>query len=421
MHIAMIAPPWFPIPPVAYGGIERVIYDLVESLTETGHEVTLFAPEGSETSAKLVPAVHSPAGLDLPENQKAVIVDTATERAYAIASAMDFDIIHDHTDYLYRGPLSVPVIRTIHGPVTPEHLLKYREMTLHGDRFIAISHRQRALFEDATEAEFGTREHIAFDGVLHNPVDVSSFPFYDRSEKEDYVAYLGRCHWEKGPSFAIQVARDAGVKLKMAMRVSQIESPYFNSVVKPLIDEHSDVVDFLGEVSGTARTELLGRARALLFTSTWEEPFGLAMVEALATGTPVVALNRGSAPEVVEDGVTGVLANTWTEMNQRVKEAMALEPQTCRDAAMQRFDRSIIGPRHVALYEQVISEKMMAPALATVSAGDDRFIDLDGEAPPQLLEQPMRETPVGWMHDGMLVASAASTNANGPFDRENVG
>lgn len=355
MHVVQIAPPWFPVPPVGYGGIERVVYDLCEGLVAAGHEVTLFAPGDSSTSARLVPTVPRGVGLDLPPEERTRLMADASSDAFEAAAELDADIIHDHTDFIPDPGFPIPVVRTIHGPAVDYFVRLYRRLTRLGDRFVAISRRQRDLFEEAAAETFGPGQRIAFVGVVANPVDVAAAPFYPASAKEGYVAFLGRSHWEKSPDGAIRVAKAAGVPLKMALRVTAEERPYFNAVVKPLIDRYAPA-EFLGEVSGAAKDELIGRAAALLFPSPWEEPFGIVLTEAAARGTPVVSLARGSAPEIVVHGVTGVLCVDEEEMARLVPRAMALDPAACRAHAEANYDRDLIARQYVAVYEQVTAE-----------------------------------------------------------------
>ena len=190
MHIAQIAPPWFPVPPVGYGGIERVIYDLTEGLLQNGQEVTLFAPAGSTTNARLVEIVQRPVGLH-DEAQKSRRVIESSRFAYRRALEMGVDIIHDHTDHLAPRGFPIPVLRTIHGPATPAAVANYQRMTRRGDRFVAISQRQRELFAAAAEKQFGPGEHIAFAETIFNPIDVEAAPFYPAEEKRGYIAFLG--------------------------------------------------------------------------------------------------------------------------------------------------------------------------------------------------------------------------------------
>jgi glycosyltransferase involved in cell wall biosynthesis len=356
MHIAQIAPPWFPIPPVGYGGIERVVYDLTESLIAAGHDVTLFAPADSRTNARLVPTVVRPIGLNLTEAQKNRHVAETSRFAYRQALELGADLVHDHTDHLSKRGYPLPIVRTIHGPATVAAVTTYRAMTRRGDHFVAISQRQRALFDVLAAERFGSGEHLNFAGVVYNPIDVAAAPFYPADQKRDYVAFLGRCHWEKNPDGAIRVAQAAGVPLMMALRVTTEERSYFESVVQPLVRSTKNLAQFVGEVSGQEKDDLIGHASAVLFPSPWEEPFGLVLAEAAARGTPVVALARGSAPELIVDGVTGILCADEEEMARAIPRAMALDPADCRSHAAALFDRDLIARHYLALYEQVIAD-----------------------------------------------------------------
>ncbi|MFL5761102.1 MAG: glycosyltransferase family 4 protein [Thermomicrobiales bacterium] len=353
MHIVQLAPPWFPIPPTGYGGIERVIYDLAERMVIAGHKVTLFAPAGSRTSARLIETVPEGIGLDLTWTEKERFFAETGSTAYAKAATLGADIVHDHTDYLVEAEYPVPVVHTVHGPPTEYNLDRYRELSRRGHAFIAISGRQRHLFFEAAERRFGAGEHISFIGVVHNPTDVASVPFYPASAKLGYVAFMGRCHWEKGPDLAIRVAIAAGIPLKMGLRITTEEQPYYEAVVRPLLEMAGSLVENVGEVGGVTRDDLIGKASAVLFTSPWEEPFGLVLTEAAARGTPVVALNRGAAPEVVRDGVTGILCRNEAELTRALPRAMALDPMACRTHACARFDRAAVAARYIDAFELV--------------------------------------------------------------------
>ncbi len=360
MRIAQIAPPWFPVPPIGYGGIERVVYDLTEGLLAAGCEVILFAPAGSHTNAQLVTTVSRPIGLDLTEAQKARHFVDASRAAYKEALALGADLIHDHTDYAPRRGFPIPIVRTVHGPATVAAAARYREMSRRGDRFIAISRRQRDLFVALAAERWGSGQHINFIDVIHNPIDVASAPFYPRSEKNDYISFLGRCHWEKSPDGAIRVAQAAGVPLMMALRVTTEERAYFDAVVGPLTRSIKNLAKLVGEVSGREKDELIGRAGAVIFPSPWEEPFGLVLVEAGARGTPVVSLARGSAPELIVDGVTGILCADEEEMARAIPRAMALDPAACRAHVAAHFDRGLIAQQHLALYQRVLGVPIAA-------------------------------------------------------------
>lgn len=361
MHIVQIAPPWYPIPPKGYGGIERVVHDLTEGLVAAGHEVTLLAPAGSRTSARLIETLSGGIGLDLSEEEKSDFFIATGRYAYGIAATLGADIVHDHTDYSPDPGFPLPIVRTMHGPAVPYHVAMYEGMSRRGDRFIAISERQRQCFLAAAEEQFGPGPHIAVVGVVHNPIDVTATPFYPASEKEDYVAFLGRCHWEKDPAGAIRVAVEAGIRLKMALRITTQERPYFEEVVRPALAAAGGLVEFVGEVGGAAKSELIGRARAVVFPSPWEEPFGLVQIEAGAHGTPIVALRRGAAPEIVAEGVNGYLGADLSELAGLLPAAMALDPAASRAHVETRFDRPVIARRQLALYERVLAATAPAP------------------------------------------------------------
>jgi glycosyltransferase involved in cell wall biosynthesis len=222
---------------------------------------------------------------------------------------------------------------------------------------LGISHRQVELFASAAAERFGSNYAIRFAAAIHNPIDVASTPFFDTAAKDVDAAYIGRCHPDKGPIEAIEIAMRAGIRLRMAMRVSAEERSYFETEVKPLLETASGIVEYVGEVTGRERDELFGRARTLLFSSVWEEPFGLVLTESLARGTPVAALRRGSAPEIIQDRLTGVLCSDCAAMADRVPEAMSLDPPTCREEALRRFDRIRIAERHLELIQRVATTR----------------------------------------------------------------
>jgi glycosyltransferase involved in cell wall biosynthesis len=366
MHVAEIAPPWFPIPPQAYGGIERVVYDVTEGLVAAGQAVTLFAPAGSRTRGRLIETGSAGVGLDHDEEAKHDHFLRNGRQAYAQAAMLDADLVHDHTDFTPDPDFPLPIVRTIHGPAVDPHVAMYVAMSARGDRFLAISERQRALFLTAARALFGPGEHLRFVGVVHNPIDVAATPFYPATAKEEYVAFVGRCHWEKGPVGAIQVALETGVPLKLALRVTDQERPYFEAAVRPALREAGRLVEFVGEVGGAAKADLIGRARAVIFSSPWEEPFGLVLTEAGAHGTPVVALRRGAAPEIVAEGVNGYLAADLKGLAQVLPAAMALDPAVCRASVATRFDRSVIAHQLVTIFAAVLAETGAARHLAAV-------------------------------------------------------
>lgn len=357
MKIVQIAPPWFPVPPIGYGGIERVIYDLTEGLINAGCEVFLCAPPGSRNSAQIIESSQRPVGLNLTEPQKRRHMVESSRAAFRAALELGVDLIHDHTDYVPQQGFPLPVIRTIHGPAANASIETYRKMTRRGNRLVAIGQRQRELFLAGAEARYGPGEHLAIPDVVYNPLDVTAAPFYPADQKRGYVAFLGRCHWEKSPDGAIGVAQASGVPLMMALRVASEEQAYFDTVVKPLIYSTKNLAKFVGEVSGEEKDDLIGHASAVLFPSPWEEPFGLVVSEAAARGTPVVALARGSGPELIIHGVTGVLCRDEEEMARSIPAGIALDPEACRRHAKELFDRGRIAEQYLAVYRRVLAER----------------------------------------------------------------
>lgn len=348
MKIAILAPPWFPIPPPMYGGIEQVVRDHITGFVALGHEVVLIAPGDSRTAAKLLPIVPKHLTLNLPEDERVRIHAELGPQAYELALREAPDIIHDHADYHHPLGLPVPVVRSIHGPAVDVLIDRYVAMSRLGDYFICISHRQRELFEARTR-ERG--EMINFLGVVHNPLDTRGIPF--RTEKEHFAFFIGRSDWEKGPDVAIRVARKARIPLIMALRVAPYEQPYFETHVQPLLGEG---VEVLGELTVQQKFDYMGRARVVLFTSQWEEPFGLVMTEAMACGTPVIAFARGAAPEVIVDGVTGFLCATEEEMVAAVDRADMIDPAACRRHVEENFAPEVAARRHITLYEAMIAK-----------------------------------------------------------------
>jgi glycosyltransferase involved in cell wall biosynthesis len=357
MHVVQIAPPWFPIPPTGYGGIERVIHDLTEALLAAGCEVTLCAPAGSTTNANLIPTVARPVGLNLTEAQKSRHFQRASRAAYKVAVEIGADIIHDHTDHIPLRTFPLPIVRTVHGPATEAAMLLCREASRRGDHLVAISQRQRQLFLKRAAERWGDGVTLNFEDVIHNPIDVDAAPFYPASEKRGYAAFLGRCHWEKSPDGAIRVAQAADVPLMMALRVTTEEQPYFEAVVAPLTRSIKNLSKLVGEVTGHEKDELIGHAGVVLFPSPWEEPFGLVLTEAGARGTPVVTLARGSAPEIVVDGITGILCADEEEMARAIPRAMTLDPEACRAHVAARFNRDLIAGEYMALYDRILSQR----------------------------------------------------------------
>ena len=342
MRIGMIAPPWFPLPPQRYGGIEFVVSLLTESLVARGHDVTLFASGDSETRARLS-YIFARAPFEQMEGGHHLEVMHSLE---AYMRADKFDVIHDHDGLASRAMGALvhritgkPVVATLHGPADPVTQLGLS--SLRADlRFIAISDYQRQGFPD-----------LDFVGTIPNAIDVEHMPF--SAEKDDYLLFIGRMTPDKGAHTAINVARRLGRRLIMAGKVNEgPEREYFAADVEPHL---SDRIHFRGEVDHETKVRLYARARCTLFPIQWPEPFGLVMIESLACGTPVIAMRRGSVPEVIEHGRTGFIVDTPDEMVEAFARSDESDPAECRRAVEQRFGSDAFVAAHEAAYAQLVA------------------------------------------------------------------
>jgi glycosyltransferase involved in cell wall biosynthesis len=339
----MLAPPWIPVPPPAYGGIEEVVRLLSEGLVARGHDVTLFAPPGSESSADVVEVLDDPHPDDI---QKAQYESDHVARAFAEIEAAGergdpFDVIHDHvghTALAMADRIAVPLVHTLHGPFTEDACRFYAE---HGQKaeIVAISQSQ---LDDAPEEMGG-------GVVVHNPIDCSEWPYCE--EKQDSLLWIGRMSPDKGPHRAIVAARAAGLPLKLAGPIQPGQERFFAEEVESRL---GDGVEYVGEADADYKRELYGEARALLMPIRWPEPFGLVMVESLACGTPVIAFREGAAPEVVEDGETGFIVDDEHAMAQAIERLGEIDPATCRAACERRFGVPAVVRGYEAVYRKAV-------------------------------------------------------------------
>ncbi len=334
MRIGLVAPPWVPVPPPAYGGTEMVIDLLARGLAEAGHEVLLAASADSTCPVPMVPGAASsdPDGTNDATSLMAQVV-----AAYEAMAGMD--VIHDHTPVgpLYRGrPPGVPVAVTNHNAFSPEAVSVFRAAAA-DTAVIAISH------DHATRAE-----GVPIARVIHHGIDLARVPFGEG--RGGYAVFLGRIDPTKGVVEALRIARSAGVPLRIAAKMRDAsERDYFETEVRPLLtSEH----EYVGEVSEADKQQLVGDAFALLNPIQWPEPFGLAMIEALAAGTPVVGTPYGSAPEIVDSGRTGYLAEAG-ELPGLLPRAAELDRAECRADVERRFSAERMVRDHVALYQEL--------------------------------------------------------------------
>ncbi len=346
LRIALIAPPWTPVPPPYYGGIEQMVHLLAVGLQGAGHEVLLFTTGDSRTEV--------PRRWVLPEAEGRKIGQSVPEvrhvlHAYRVVRG--FDVVHDHT---LVGPLyarqfpELRVVTTIHNYLDEPLRDIYAEMA-RTTTIVGISQDQAR----------GAPE-LPIARVIHHGVDPTGFPY--RCWSGDYCLFLGRLDRDKGAHRAIEAARQAGARLLLAGKMrSEQEVEYFETEVKPRLD---DMVQYVGEVDHAHKLELLAGARCLLFPIQWREPFGLVVVEALACGTPVVAFPRGAVPELVENGRTGFLCEDEEGMARAIDFVDDLDRAACRAAVEQRFSAERMVADHLELFECLMRDE---PGAAAVS------------------------------------------------------
>jgi glycosyltransferase involved in cell wall biosynthesis len=345
LRIAMLAPPWLPVPPTAYGGTENVIALLCDALVTAGHEVTLFAAPHSRSSARVRPLLAD----EHPEEMGLSLYEADhVARAFdLIEDDASYDVVHDHSGFtalVMADRLTIPLVHTVHGSFAPSAAL-YQQ---HGHKavLVALSRSHRA---DAPRG-------VEIAAVTPNPLRVEDWPL--RTDKQGYLLWVGRCAPCKAPDHAVAAARIAGRRLVLAGPIQCANAEYFATAVAPHIDDAA--VCFVGEVGGQRKRELFAGAAALLMPLRWHEPFGMVMVEALACGTPVVAYREGSAAEIVMPGVNGFLVEGVEQMAQAVGRLGEIDPVRCRDSVSRRFAPDVVADRYVQVYRRAIEARVGA-------------------------------------------------------------
>jgi len=351
MRIGLIAPPWIPTPPPAYGGIERVVALQAAGMAAAGHDVTLVAAPGSA-----VPGVSVISPLDRLPAQIGMATDEWRHVLGGLDALAGVDMVFDHSGplgALLSAQAKMPAMHVVHGSLETELLGLYDGLFARapGLRLAAISSSQR-----------GAAPHLPFAGVCYNAIDVDEAPF--RAEPGNYLAFLGRMAPEKGVGEAITLARQAGLPLMIAAKCREpAEQAYFDREVAPHLGD--DVV-FLGELDRAATYEFLSHAEALLFPISWREPFGMVLIEAMACGTPVLATNRGAVPEVVLDGVTGFVRDTPAELAPLISRIGEIDRAACRRHVAERFSTDALVRGYSRLLASVPEQRSLAPAAPMV-------------------------------------------------------
>jgi glycosyltransferase involved in cell wall biosynthesis len=341
MRIGLIAPPWVPVPPPAYGGTEVVIDNLARGLKELGHDVRLFTVGESTCPVSREYLYREPV---------APIGVTVAESAHVVAAyeaLADVDLIHDHT---LLGPLVAgikgmrrpPVVTTNHGPFSDETRPVWRQTSRHAS-IVCISQSQARSSGDVPVA-----------GVIHHGIDLDVH--HMGAGEGDYLMFIGRMSADKGVHHAVRIAKEAGRRIVLATKMREpAELAYFNREVRPLLDSDDETPT---EMPLRRRLSLLRGATALLNPITWREPFGLVMAEALASGTPVLAFPNGAAPEIVDPGRTGYLCRDADEMVAAVDRVHEIDRSQCRNVAERRFSLQRMARDHERFYRRVLDREL---------------------------------------------------------------
>jgi glycosyltransferase involved in cell wall biosynthesis len=353
MRIAQIAPLVESVPPRLYGGTERVVSYLTDELVRLGHEVTLFASGDSVTSAELVPC--APMALRLDGNVRDPIPYYMLQLDRVRERADEFDILHFHIDHLHFPTFRAMASRTVttlHGRQDLNDLkplyVGFCEMPL-----VSISNDQRKPVANCN-----------FVATVHNGLPADLFkPIYD--PRGGYLAFLGRISHEKGPDCAIHMARALGMPLKIAAKVDKKDEPYFREVIAPLLQLPG--IEFVGEINERRKNEFLGEARALLFPVDWPEPFGLVMIEAMASGTPVLAFRHGAVSEIIEHGVTGAIVDCTEEAVSVLPQMLSLDRRRIRRTFEQRFTSNRMAKDYLRVYRSLL-KRVSSPDYPAVPA-----------------------------------------------------
>lgn len=347
LKIGLVVPWEETTPPRRYGGIELVVHNLALRLTEQGHKVTVFATADSKTEGHIVP-IFPKATRRLPQSTNKIAREAYTflgiSRVIEHLRTADLDIIHNHLGWrflIFQNMVKQPIVTTLHLNLdNPYEQEIYRLASNHS--FVSISHSQRQPLPELNYVE-----------NIYNGIRIDKFSSSNKPGK--YLAFLGSFTAHKGPDKAIKIAKAARKPLIMAGKIDPMEQKYFDHKIRPHIDGKQ--IKFIGEIGHYQKNILLKNAEALLMPISWREPFGLVMAEALACGTPVVAIRRGATPEVIEHGKTGFLCRNILCMIRCTRKISEIDRALCRQVAEERFTAKRMAEEYVEVYKKVIKTK----------------------------------------------------------------
>lgn len=351
MRIALLAPPYLPVPPVGYGGTEKIVSLLADGLVEKGHDVTLFATGDSLTKAKLVSIFPKALGNSGLTKHDALL--PLQHFAHCFRQASQFDIIHNHAQYLamfLADFCPTPVVHTIHGSFYEGEVPQEKRDVLHmfaRHNFVSISNNQRK----------GLSE-LNYVGTVYNGLVPEEYT-YNENPQGQYLLWVGRITEKKGPAAAIEVSKRMKIPLVIAAAVDPLDKPYFDAIVKPQID--GKLITFVGELTHETLDHLYGNAMATLFPIHWHEPFGLVMIESMACGTPVVAYDMGSVSEVIKDGKTGFIIPLGAGIEglmHGVGRVETLQRGDCRLRVSELFSKETMVNGYISVYKRILDKSL---------------------------------------------------------------
>jgi glycosyltransferase involved in cell wall biosynthesis len=374
MRIAQIAPPWITLPPKNYGGTESVISNLVEELVAQGHDVTLFAPGDTTTSAKLVSFFPTSLLREKVEWSMHLKAFYHLQKSLEQVRTHKFDIVHTHLSsssdmYLFplTAPLAIPHVTTLHSTFPFDRGAGGRFGD--ADRYYMDWAPSVPIVAISESARDQVKLPLHFVGVVHNGIDMRQFPPPSK-KRGDYLVWLGRFVPEKGPHLAIEAAKQAHVPLVLAGTIDRYvkaSMDYFQEQIKPQVD--NEQIKYIGPVNMKQKVRLLSRARGFLNPIEWEEPFGMVMIEAMALGCPVISFARGAAPEIVVHGQTGFLVKNVDEMVRSIPGLDEIDWETTRLHVERNFSARVMAEKYIQIYKQVISMSKEAPGQQKNDAG----------------------------------------------------
>ena len=341
MRVAQLAPLWKPVPPKKYGGTELMVADLSEGLQELGVDVTVFCCGGSTVKTERVEVITKPM-YDLMHGFNFSWVSPHEFLTFEalFARLKDFDIVHNHLGVhplVFAPLLPIPMVTTLDSSVPPD--FPYLAEHFKDNPFISISDAQRA-----------NAPYLNYIETIHHGVDISRFkPCFDGDK--GYLFFIGTLSPNKGIHLAVQAAKELGEELIIAGEIREADRIFLEKEVWPFVDGKQ--IRFIGEVGHREKSKLYANAKAVLFPIQWNEAFGLVMIEALASGTPVIAYHNGSAPEVIDDGKTGFIVKTFSQFKRSIKNVGHISRIACREAAEKRFDRAIMAKKYLSRYQQM--------------------------------------------------------------------